>query len=504
MNPDRTTIIFGPPGTGKTFSLLNKVSNYLDRGFAPEEIGFVTFTRVAAEEAKSRACERFMLKRSKLLNFRTLHSMAFQQLGLKRESVISYKHLAEVAEACGLKVTPRATRMNTEEGLWAGASKGDKIMFIENYSRISKVTLDEALSASEFDDIDNLILNLWARSLKSYKQANALLDFTDMVDDWIKHGSVPTLKVLFVDEAQDLSKVQWDMVRRLAKQDCDNWVAGDDDQAIFKWAGAHPESFVGLGGTRITLSQSYRVPKVVHSLAMEMRTQIPDSVEKIYAPRKEQGVLAFYGDLEQVDMSEGNWLILCRNNYFISQIEETCRRLGYWYDSIFDPPTFCTLPILDYHRFLKGERLSVHDLEAILKMMGRTINVKKDYTKEEFIQDFERDERTICECFSSSMPWFDAFQGMPVEKRTYYRSVLQRKENIRGAPRIRISTIHGAKGGEEDNVVILTDMSNKTYAKATLSWADEYRVWYVGVTRTKHNLHIIKPKTGNCIPLLAL
>lgn len=137
-------------------------------------------------------------------------------------------------------------------------------------------------------------------------------------------------------------------------------------------------------------------------------------------------------------------------------------------------------------------------------MMGKIINLKKEYTIEEFITEFQGSENKICGVLSERRPWFDAFQAMPIEKRTYYRSVLGRKEDIRGTPRIRISTIHGAKGGEEENVVLITDMSVKTHAKATLDWSDEHRVWYVGITRSKKNLFIIRPKTDKCLPLLAL
>lgn len=504
MDASRTTIVFGPPGTGKTTRLLSEVATYLNNGILPLEIGFVSFTRQAAEEAKGRAVTRFDLKRRQLVNFRTLHSMAFQMLGLRAESVIKYAHYKEVADACGLSVTPRATRMNTEEGLWVGASKGDKILFLENLARMSKVTLSDALTDSEFQDIELLELELWARTLRSFKNANAIVDFTDMVNDWLSRGATPKLQVLFVDEAQDLSQAQWSMVHKLADQDLDIWIAGDDDQAIFKWAGASPERFVGTDGTKITLHQSYRIPKVVHQLALEIREQIPDSVPKEYAPREEQGFLDFYGDLEQVNMDEGKWLVLCRNNYLIAQVEETCRRLGYWYDSLFDPPTRYTLPILNWHGFLKGARLGIGELEEIFKLMGRTVTLKKEYNREEFIAEFHSTEFRIVHAIENDRPWFDCFEEMPIDKRSYYRSVLEKKEDIRGTPRIRISTIHGAKGGEEDNVVILTDMSDKTYNKATLDWPDEYRVWYVAVTRSKKTLHIVKPRTSKCLPLFAI
>lgn len=511
MTPDKTTIVFGPPGTGKTTRLLTEVATYLDKGVVSEEIGFVSFTRKASDEARDRAAKRFSLTRKRLLNFRTLHSMAFGMLGLKRDTIMKDRHYYEIAQACGLQITRRETRMNVEEGLWVGATRGDKILFLENMARISQMPLDEVLGQSEFDNIEKLEVELWSRNLKSYKDANVLLDFTDMVTEWLHHGHVPLLKVLFVDEAQDLSKLQWEMVYKLAKQDCDVWIAGDDDQAIFKWAGAHPQTFTTLPGSRIVLEQSYRVPKVIHALAMELKTQIPDSVEKQYAPREEQGFLDFYGELEHVNMDEGKWLVLCRNNYLVTFVEETCRKLGYWYASEFDPPSRCTNPIVNWTRFLKGEVLTISELEEVLKMMGRTINIKKEYDKELFIKEEGRNEPSICRAIEELRPWYDCFQNMPVETRAYYRAVLARKERIydwqekkHQTPRIRISTIHGAKGGEEDNVVLLTDVSNKTYSKACLNWPDEYRVFYVAITRSKFSLHIIRPKTDKCLPLLAI
>src|ERR1700761_420265 len=492
---NQTIKIFGPPGTGKTTRLLNEVANYLARGFQPEEIGFVSFTRQAAEEAKSRAHVRFGFSRKRLLNFRTLHSMAFGMLALNRESVIKTEHYQEIARACGFEVSARAARMNSEEGLWIGATRGDKILFLENMARISSSSIDSVLETSEFDDIEKLEVEVWAKALKSFKEANALMDFTDMLNDWLKHGTVPFLKVLFVDEAQDLSRLQWHMVRKMAQQSLDLWLAGDDDQAIFRWSGASPDEFVNFPGETVVLHQSYRVPKVVHALAMDIRANIDGSLPKEYAPREEQGLLDFYDELEQVDMSEGKWLVLVRNNYLVSMVEENCRRLGFWYDSLFDPPTKCTRPILNWHRFLKGERLTITEMEEVLKMCGRTINIKKEYDKSEFLQDYEREERTISEAITESRPWFDVFQDMSVEKRTYYRSVLARKEDIRGTPRIRISTIHGAKGGEEDNVVLITDMSNKTYEKMAIDLSNEHRVFYVAVTRAKVTLHVVKPQT---------
>ena len=57
----------------------------------------------------------------------------------------------------------------------------------------------------------------------------------------------PKFDVVFIDEAQDLSLMQWDMAKTIWDKSEDNYIAGDDDQAIFKWAGADV-NFITLGG----------------------------------------------------------------------------------------------------------------------------------------------------------------------------------------------------------------------------------------------------------------
>ena len=83
------TIILGPPGTGKTTTLLNLVDEFIQQGIRPKQIGYFSFTKKAATEAANRASEKFGLdKDNDLPFFRTLHSYAFNQLGMTKEKMM--------------------------------------------------------------------------------------------------------------------------------------------------------------------------------------------------------------------------------------------------------------------------------------------------------------------------------------------------------------------------------------------------------------------------------
>ena len=97
------TIVLGPPGTGKTTTLLNKVDDYL-KETDPDKVGYFAFTQKAAYEARDRAIKKFNLTEDDLPYFRTLHSLAFRKLGLKKENVMQRRHYVDLGKKLGLKV----------------------------------------------------------------------------------------------------------------------------------------------------------------------------------------------------------------------------------------------------------------------------------------------------------------------------------------------------------------------------------------------------------------
>jgi superfamily I DNA/RNA helicase len=109
---------FGPPGTGKTTTLLNRVDQLLSGGMSPNDIGYFAFTRRAAHEARDRAVARFNLDHQKDFQFfRTLHSLAFQMLGLTGSQVFSDQNLRDFGKATGVDLSSGGAERVSDLGL---------------------------------------------------------------------------------------------------------------------------------------------------------------------------------------------------------------------------------------------------------------------------------------------------------------------------------------------------------------------------------------------------
>ena len=91
--------------------------------------------------------------------------------------------------------------------------------------------------------------------------------------------------------------------------------------------------------------------------------------------------------------------------------------------------------------------------------------------------------------------WYQSLDKINVQDRAYLLRLSLNEENIANKPRIKISTIHAAKGGECDKVLLTTDMNIKTYQSYQKDSDDEQRVFYVGATRAKEELHVLLPQT---------
>ena len=486
------TIVLGPPGTGKTTTLLNKVDDYLKQT-DPDKIGYFAFTQKAAHEARDRAIKKFNLTEDDLPYFRTLHSLAFRKLGLKKDNVMQPRHYKDLGKKLGFPVT-YADYQEDQGGIFTSDSEYLRIIQL---AQLRNITPEQQFDLAEHtQDLERDQLRIIHNELRRYKKEYNLIDFNDMILDFTKSDVSPKFDVVFIDEAQDLSLMQWDMARSIWNKTKDSFIAGDDDQAIFRWAGADVDSFIALQGQYLPLTQSYRIPAKVHGLAMGIINKIKNRIDKTWQPKVNQGTLQRHFDIDSINMSVGEWLILSRTRHMLNDIEESLYRQGLYYKNRYKRNDEQDLHecAIAWESCLKGQPISYKQVESISKYMSDRHWQKKKikgmtkgsfYNIDQLVNDYGLQIKTT---------WYEAFDNAGQTRVNYLRKMRKNGEKLNEKPRIELSTIHAAKGGEAENVVLLTDLTENTMKSYERNPDDENRLFYVGATRTKENLHLVEPK----------
>jgi len=467
--------VVGPPGTGKTRRLLNEVHKYIKNGTPHDKIGYFAFTRKAAGEAR----DRFLAKNQDLTKkdvkyFQTLHSLAFNNLGLKEENVMQEGNYQAIGETCGIQIKYASYETNNFNGIFSSSSE---YLSLINLARVRQVTAEQQFNRNEHLSwiSKNKLIGI-EKEINNYKNAHNLIDFTDMIQQFLDKGDTPKFKVIFVDEAQDLSLIQWSMIKKIEEDtNCDVWIAGDDDQAIFGWAGADVDSFINWEAREILLDKSERVPQLIQRKALDVISRIYlNRLTKDYLPKNELGNIYERFNINGIDMSTGDWLILARTNSLLKTLPAYLKRKGFFFQTHQGNSIGKTLyeDILNWKKIQKGETLpEIHHQRILENIKSKEINFHGD--------------------------WYEVFDNVSLSKRDYMRAMLDNGEDVLKDPRIKVSTIHGAKGGEAHNVVLYLNQTANTIKGAKKSQDkqdEEFRVWYVGITRTIENLFLIKSK----------
>ena len=492
------TIILGPPGTGKTTTLLNLVDQFLKDGIRPRQIGYFSFTKKAATEAATRASEKFNLDiENDLPFFRTLHSYAFNQLGMTKEKMMKQEDYKEFGQKCGIPI--KTAKYSTEDGTF---NSDNEYLTIINTARVKRMDLLEYYdSRQNILDIERGTLFLLAEELKRFKKEKGLKDFTDLLEDFLNKETLNKFEVLFIDEAQDLSLLQWDMVRKIWSRAGKTYIAGDDDQAIFKWAGADVDHFIALKeevDDIQTLDQSYRIPGgPIHELSQKIISKVQNRFDKEYKPREEIGILKRYSDITQVDMSKGEWLVLSSANYFLEDAKDLCEIQGWYYQykGINSVPLKLLLALNNWEAWRKDAQLNHLEIKNIYEYLGSNVlpGFQKGKTLHSDTKYLMRDCRADHGLITDNV-WYQAFEGLDPMTETYIRNMRANGEQINKNPRIKMSTIHGAKGGEADQVLLMQDLTGAAIETFSHDPDELHRLFYTGATRAKRELHVLDPK----------
>ncbi len=467
----RVEAIYGPPGTGKTTELLRRVKHTRDTGVQAERIAFVSFTRAAASEALS----RLGLKRSN--NVSTIHAMAFRHLGMRQMQVVDHVKLKEFAKAVGVPIIGKSPEDDEER------ADGDFYLDLLNYARSTFSVPEEVYDVSDRPGTRSEF-GMFVRAYAEGKRTYGYYDFTDMLERAAKGGIRADAEVVFVDEAQDLSPLQWAVVDKICKRAHEVHLAGDDDQAIYTWSGADPHGMARFTdrhkGHSHVLSLSHRLPVAVHERSQALINRVMLRVDKEFSSKGHLGLVRLHGSINSVDIRHGqDTLLLGRTHSVLREVEQLLieRRVPYSRESG-RPGMYqnkYAAGVRAFNKLKRGGHITDGERNAIYNIATTDALKRMDDGDYKYLID-----RPFYVCLN-----------VPARAVDFYADA-----DLDAEPTIRLSTIHASKGHEADQVILLTDMTTRVQQTADKHPDDEIRVFYVGMTRSKNILDIVEGYNG--------
>ena len=543
--------IFGAPGTGKTYNLVERLQEHLNKNCPFDQTLTVSFTRVAAREIKGRIQERNNNKFSdKELHHsvRTIDSYLMNKIREDKDICYPSNCLAEFYQL----------KKNTE----INEDKKRNFHAAMKIIEMGRITIGEGIEnilkyydSQKQTDIGRKFIIQVAESYENYKKNHLKMDWVDVkykgLQDKIKfdHNIV-----LMIDEAQDCNRLEWLIINKLISVSKNVYIAGDDDQAIYRFKGGKVEIFKDLTVNKTTiLKESPRLNKKIWELSQKIIHLIPEDrrQEKQYTPTNENeynmphcGLIHAFRNKESFEKNYLNmsitdpkisihWLFLSRNNrekdmkysqenYSWSQIlaknnltwetveDSNGKSNGLERGTTPNVPvdqiqSIKTWTMLQKENLILGEKVrefyksvpaeKIRDRKKTSLIQTDSIILKgEQYNYNDLKSKFYLD-------VDINTPWHKILDLKPRNKEHYvnyiqYLKNIMENGNYKKSKRILLSTIHGAKGLESANTVLNCDwprLPYDTYCKGEKHKDDEIRVFYVGTTRTKYNLFLYQP-----------
>ncbi|MFC6836619.1 UvrD-helicase domain-containing protein [Halomarina ordinaria] len=571
MTDTQVTRLFGGPGCGKTTALLDRVDTLLDEEATDiDDVLVVSYTRAAAAEIRERLAERLDRDpRSLRGNVCTMHAKAYELLNLSRGDVVGEKHKKEFCEDYGLEYEDEyeASRRRSSRA----TTMGNKIIATSQWlQRTDREVADWYDVPFQWDvetvrlppDVDpnaqvgNKYTPTWSsdddrldvpeaiRAWRAYKGDEGVIGFADMLERVKQRSLLPTVDYLVIDEFQDITTLQYAVYDEWKPHMKRVLIAGDDDQVVYAWQGADPQLLLNETGDDVILDTSYRLPSRILNVVNREIAHVTERQEKDFLPRTEGGTVEAVASPSMLDLvrnirhtvetDDGSIMVLFRARYQMYQfvdefIDEgipfqalTDQRM--WTDRLTDyieaveaiedgePITGMQVrrlaEMLDSAAFGTGERDDLYDaLDDRQEREG-----VDDLADLEFDADFVKEYAPFTPDRASAADMVRKITGY--QKRSVkayfggdYRDV--------DRSRVRVGTIHSAKGREADHVFVATDLTEKVVEQMAATVEDqdaevpggefekttdpvpmltdnERRVFYVGMSRARERLVLME------------
>jgi DNA helicase-2/ATP-dependent DNA helicase PcrA len=540
----RLALVVGPPGTGKTTFVSRQIAEATGKG---REVLVASLTKAAARELAGRDLPIDARR------IGTLHSHAFHAMG---GGEVAEKHAREWNDWLGEKGHPidwrlSVTRKRTlddphDESAGDDENDGQKTPG-DGLLELIGTYRARMLDADWWPAVEP---RLFCRAWSAWKHETGYVDFTDMIETCVREKLTPVVgfDALFVDEAQDSSRLETTLALQWGAAADVLVICGDPRQNLYEWRGSEPEVFLELdriASDKRVLSRSYRVPRAVHARAVEWASQLSRDVEAVYHPREADGSVErgwSLRDVEQItdeaaQISERGQtvMLLAATKRLADLFVVALRAIGATFHNPYRPQMKRWNPLGD-GKTSAGQQLlafsrvntdvwngearfwTTDEIAAWVKPIqaervfkrgakGR-LTVGASVSDDEFIS-LIRDEAMLEPILSGDIAWYRSMLTPAQERQgrcEYPAAIVERHgvQALAAEPRITVGTIHSVKGGEADVVYVAPDLSPAGYDTYQDSGARDQtiRLMYVAMTRARETLVLCAPMGSRAVEWL--
>lgn len=515
------TALLGPvcilagAGTGKTRAITHRIAYGLAAGvYSPQRVLALTFTNRAAAELRS----RLRALGAPAVSARTFHAAALSQLSFFWPQVVGgqmprildgkARLLAHASDGLKLKLDTASLRDLSAEIEWRKVSK----LSIEQYAQAGRplpprVGLDQAVALQQaYEDLKD--------ERKQLDFEDVLLAAAGMIDSEPRVASQVREQYRFfvVDEYQDVSPLQHDLLSLWLGDRDDVCVVGDASQTIYSFAGARPDYLLGFASehpdaTVVALEQNYRSSASVvaaanrlmrgHAGAIELRSQDtgvarPVEITSYDDDRREARAVALRIAAEiQAGQPASGIAVLYRTNAQSAALENALADAGVAWRSLGGTRFFELREVKEALMLLRGASVNTSSTEPLFKTVSDVLR-SIGWTQE--APEVAGAVRSRWESLEAIMRLAES-TAPTMTLRGFVDEMLERQAAGLDPTleTVTLSTVHAAKGLEWESVHLVglaEGLLPISYATTPAAIEEERRLLYVALTRARRSVSL--------------
>ncbi len=573
-NDTEVVRLFGGPGSGKTTALLDRVEELIESNDDLEvrDILVVSYTRAAAAEIRERLAERLdTTPRALRGNVSTMHAKAYDLLNLSRNDVVGESDKEEFCDDYGIdfedeyegsrRRSARSTTLGNKiiaTSQWLQRTSRDvgdwydvPFQWNEEEVRLPPEIDDNAQTGNKYtptwpSDDDRIDIPEAIRAWRNWKGSHDIVGFADMLERVHQRSLLPSVDYLVIDEFQDITTLQYEVYSEWRPHMKRVLIAGDDDQVVYAWQGADPDLLLEEDvDDDVVLPNSYRLPsRILNAVNQEVR-HIDKRQEKDLEPRKEGGTVEAIRNRSMLDLSrevqrtveetDETVMVLFRARYQMFQFIDEFIDEGIPFSCLTDQRMWTdrlTQYVGGIEHLAEDEPLTGLEARRLADMLADSAfgtGERDDFFDEldTMEEEADVDDLTDLDVDPEIVRDHAPFAPDPPAAADMLRKVTSFQERSVDAyfngtykgmqqDRVRLGTIHSAKGREADHVFVATDLTEKVVEQmaATIEQSgvevpdgqeftkhtspvpmltdNERRVFYVGMSRARERLVILE------------